>query len=54
MSAPARPDWLKVRYNPGAVEEISQLMRDLHLNTVCREANCPNIGECHKNTPPRS
>ena len=25
MSAPVRPDWLKVRYNPGAVEEISQL-----------------------------
>lgn len=48
MSAPARPDWLKVRYNPGAVEEIAQLMRDLHLNTVCREADCPNIGECHK------
>lgn len=43
-----KPDWLKVRYNKEAVEEISELMKDLRLNTVCKEANCPNMGECYK------
>lgn len=27
---------------------ISTLMEHLKLNTVCKEANCPNIGECYK------
>ncbi|NLF26674.1 MAG: lipoyl synthase [Clostridiales bacterium] len=43
-----KPAWLKVSYNQEAVEEIAHLMRDLNLNTVCREANCPNIGECYR------
>ncbi len=43
-----KPDWLKVSYNPAAVDEIAQLMNELNLNTVCREANCPNIGECYR------
>ena len=46
--AARKPDWLKVPYNAEAVEEVARLMRDLHLNTVCREANCPNLGECFK------
>jgi lipoic acid synthetase len=25
---------------------VSGLLNDLHLNTVCQEANCPNRGEC--------
>lgn len=33
------PQWQRV----GSVKEI---LRDLHLNTVCEEASCPNIGEC--------
>lgn len=41
-----KPDWLKVSYNKDAVNEVAKLMADLKLNTVCREANCPNIGEC--------
>ena len=24
------------------------LMRELKLNTVCKEANCPNLGECYR------
>lgn len=28
------------------VFEIKKLLRRLKLNTVCEEANCPNIGEC--------
>lgn len=44
-----KPSWLKVNYNKEAVEEISGLMANLKLNTVCKEANCPNLGECYKN-----
>ena len=38
-----KPEWLKVRYNQEAVTEVAELMRDLKLNTVCKEANCPNL-----------
>jgi len=43
-----KPEWLKVRYNQEAVNEVAELMRDLNLNTVCKEANCPNLGECYR------
>ncbi|EHI56642.1 lipoyl synthase [Johnsonella ignava ATCC 51276] len=43
-----KPDWLKVRYNQEAIDEVAELMRDLNLNTVCKEANCPNLGECYR------
>lgn len=42
-----KPEWLRVKapqwQRVGSVKEI---LRDLHLNTVCEEASCPNIGEC--------
>ena len=42
-----KPEWLKVRA-PGSenYHRLKGLMRGLGLNTVCEEANCPNIGEC--------
>ena len=43
-----KPEWLRVRYNREAVEEVAELMRHLKLNTVCKEANCPNLGECYR------
>ena len=43
-----KPEWLRVRYNRDAVNEVAELMRDLKLNTVCKEANCPNLGECYR------
>lgn len=43
-----KPDWLKVSFNKEAVDEVSNLMLNLKLNTVCKEANCPNIGQCYK------
>ena len=43
-----KPEWLRVRYNQDAVNEVAELMRELNLNTVCREANCPNLGECYR------
>jgi len=44
-----KPAWLKVRA-PMSPEykQITQMMRDLKLNTVCEEASCPNIGSCWK------
>lgn len=39
---------MKVRYNQNAIDEISMLMQQLNLNTVCKEANCPNMGECYR------
>ena len=43
----AKPPWLRVRApgGPGYLR-VARLTRDLALNTVCREASCPNIGEC--------
>ncbi len=44
---PARPPWMKVTAKlDGDYLEMKKLMRGLELNTVCEEANCPNIYEC--------
>ncbi len=44
---PARPEWMRVTARMGAdYLELKKLMRGLELNTVCEEANCPNIYEC--------
>lgn len=43
-----KPEWLKVRYNQEAVREVAEMMQGLHLHTVCKEANCPNMGECYR------
>ncbi|MBT8763730.1 lipoyl synthase [Desulfohalobiaceae bacterium Ax17] len=41
------PDWLKVRLPQDEhFVQTRKLVRDLHLNTVCQEARCPNIFEC--------
>ena len=44
-----KPAWLKVRA-PLSKEykHITNMMRELKLNTVCEEASCPNIGGCWK------
>ena len=44
---PERPDWLRARLPQGErYHGLKQMFRELHLNTVCEEARCPNIGEC--------
>jgi len=44
---PPRPDWMKVTARlDGDYLELKKMMRSLELNTVCEEANCPNIYEC--------
>ena len=43
-----KPPWLRVKAMGGdKFNEISAQVRDLGLNTICREANCPNRGECY-------
>jgi len=42
-----KPEWLKSRHRPAEEEQsVRRLMKDLHLNTVCQEARCPNRTEC--------
>ena len=42
-----KPGWIRVKApNSRGYQATRKLMRDLHLNTVCEEAACPNIGEC--------
>jgi lipoic acid synthetase len=49
MSRSRRPEWLQKKISPAAHREMDQLLEDLHLHTVCREAHCPNISECYGN-----
>lgn len=42
-----RPPWLRVRApSGGRVEKVSEVLEGHGLVTVCREARCPNVGEC--------
>lgn len=41
-----KPHWLQKKIRPGAHTEVDRLVGDLRLNTVCREACCPNISDC--------
>ncbi|MCB2154073.1 lipoyl synthase [bacterium] len=41
------PPWIRGRIAAGAgYSKIRSLVDDKHLNTVCEEAQCPNLGEC--------
>jgi lipoic acid synthetase len=41
------PAWLKQTYRPSEkLKSVEALLQDLDLNTVCREASCPNYSEC--------
>ncbi|MBW3665188.1 MAG: lipoyl synthase [Actinobacteria bacterium] len=42
-----KPDWLRIKMQHGDnFKDVSRLMGDLELNTVCQQAACPNIYEC--------
>lgn len=42
-----KPRWLKVRAPGGGnYARLKKLINGLELNSVCEEAQCPNIGEC--------
>src|SRR5262245_37457498 len=41
------PDWIKVRMPGGpGYTKTRAIVSTFKLNTVCQEAQCPNIGEC--------
>lgn len=41
------PAWLRRPLaRPGAYSEVEGVLDELHLNTVCASAKCPNRGEC--------
>ncbi|KJV97821.1 lipoyl synthase [Orientia tsutsugamushi str. Sido] len=42
-----RPSWLRVKAPfSDEYQSTNELIKSLKLNTVCKEAACPNIGEC--------
>jgi len=42
-----KPEWLKIRPPSGEnYKKIKGIVSNLKLNTVCSEANCPNVHEC--------
>ncbi|MEL7657198.1 MAG: lipoyl synthase, partial [Bacillota bacterium] len=42
-----KPDWLKVKLRSGQGRgQVEEILGRLALNTVCEEANCPNLMEC--------
>src|SRR5579872_5723968 len=42
-----KPEWLKVKLPHGEqYERVKAKVDGLTLNTVCKEANCPNLAEC--------
>lgn len=41
------PDWLRVPSPVGSGTDATwRALNGLHIHTVCKEARCPNIGEC--------
>lgn len=44
----AKPEWLKINLgNVKGFQTIENMLKDLNLITVCKEANCPNRAECY-------
>jgi lipoyl synthase len=42
-----KPSWIKMQLpNSQEFNRVKSLLKKNHLNTVCEEASCPNIGEC--------
>lgn len=49
MEKGKRPQWLNKRLDYASMRTMGELLRSLHLNTVCEGAKCPNMGECFRN-----
>jgi lipoic acid synthetase len=44
-----KPPWIRAQApTHPEVGRLKQLLRAHHLNTVCEEASCPNLGECFR------
>ena len=47
-ASPRKPAWLKLKApEPRQYRATVALLEELELHTVCREARCPNKGECY-------
>ncbi len=44
-----RPEWLRAKAYPEAIDKMESLLRSMRLHTVCENAACPNIGNCFQN-----
>lgn len=44
-----KPEWLKIKIKTKNVSKVDNILKALHLNTVCHEAKCPNRNECFSN-----
>lgn len=43
----SKPEWLRIPIRGGKnLTTVKQVLKDLHLHTVCTAANCPNRMEC--------
>ena len=44
-----KPSWIRAKASTSTeVGQLTDILRDHQLHTVCEEANCPNLGECFK------
>lgn len=41
-----KPEWLRKKFTLSALAEVTSLLKNENVHTVCQEAVCPNIGEC--------
>lgn len=42
-----KPEWLRMKIQGSHISsEVNNILEELSLNTVCKEANCPNRMEC--------
>jgi len=46
MKITRKPQWLNKKIDLKTHKEMGGLLKGLSLNTICREASCPNISEC--------
>ena len=40
------PEWLRVKSSSESRKHVTDVLSDLQLNTVCANAECPNLGQC--------
>ena len=47
INRPRLPPWIRVKVGVGSGRsEVSAILKELNLNTVCGSAECPNLDEC--------
>lgn len=44
-----KPDWIRLKIQGSKNQQaVESMLANMHLNTVCQEANCPNKMECYE------